>query len=766
MAQAKQLVLMSETELNSRAPRGFPVGCPTLDVAASWDSNSKNLFVYRPPGQVISKMHQLGVHGEAAPEAVAVTWSPDGQFLAVGWSDGVVRLMRLENNKVAHRIPVCQGTDAQITYIGWTGSNLPKKTFMSTAGLLASGTTASDAVLEANELPVDLPQALTFLEIDSALPKLSPLPSGSAGSDEDANVFTLRAGVDLLFQPHKQEDHDTVNVLVVGSSDGSVQLSIHDSFVVETFQRPAMGTSGASRLIHHASHHDISTHALILADNAIEPREVQLLPMDLPFISSSPINLSLLASKLTTLQKLLRYLKQAQLHMQVEWRNARELPARFLRAIRADLEGMQRGPRGIVPALYHVVVTGHCHEPVREWLADTLAERGHKRWEKAVVSGLENLRSLVHENFLPALERCALIFSRLRGLAQFHDDRDDIGFSVSQIKRVLDIIGCLHLIGHKILTHVMDELEHFAVFSAWLRFQIEVLAAGAGRSEELTEKEATMDTSKVLTYIEKYLTESPLDMFFDEIASKDCTADWDHCEDGPSLLQMLDTQLKKREDGQPSMRALPHVDFLVNYMTTWCGRIFQSVAESTKRSVRFGKPITLSVEGAPIAKMDVRVSKGGKGAFIYTALACKDSDNKIYILRVEMDIVNGISRNLPATGCCVDLANCQLIDAKFLNDQTLVVLCKQQDLPSSIVLIPVQSGKLPFIPWDDARLQDVNIVSTEGFVKHAIPGQQSTRCVRMELHDKSEAKGDIPERICFLSSNHTTWRTFSMGAVP
>ncbi|RCI13888.1 hypothetical protein L249_7962 [Ophiocordyceps polyrhachis-furcata BCC 54312] len=762
MAQVKQLVLLSETELNSRAPRGFPVGCPTLDVASSWDSNSKSLFVYRPPGQVISKMHLLRAHGEAALEAVAVTWSPDGQFLAVGWSDGVVRLMRLENNKVAHRIPVCQGTDAQITYIGWTGSNLPKKT---SAGILPGGTLASDAAVEADGLPADLPQALTFLEIDSALPKLSPLPSGSAGSDEDANVFTLRAGVDLLFQPPNQEDHDTVNVLVVGSSDGSVQLNIHDSFVVGTFQHPVLGTSSASRLIHHASHPDVSTHALVLADDATEPREIQLLPMDLPFISSSPINLSLLASKLTTLQKLLRYLKEAQLHMQVEWRNARELPARFLRAIRGDLEGMQRGPRSIVPALYHVVVTGHCHEPVREWLADTLAERGHKRWEKAVVSGLENLRSLVHENFLPALERCALIFSRLRGLAQFHDDRDDIGFSVSQIKRVLDIIGCLHLVGHKVLAHVMDELEHFAVFSAWLRFQIEILAAGAGRSEELTEKEATMDTSKVLTYIEKYLTESPLDMFFDDISTKDCAADWNYCEDGPSLLQMLDSQLKKREEGQPSMRALPHVHFLVNYMTNWCGRIFQSVAESMKRSVRFGKPITLSM-GAPITKMDVRVSKDGEGAFIYTALACKDRENKVYILRVEMDIVNGISRNLPAMGCCVDLATCQLIDAKFLNDKTLVVLCKQQDLPPSIMLIPVQSGKLPFAPWDDGRLKDVGIVPTDGFVKQAIPGQQSTRCVRMELHDRSEAKGDIPERICFLSSNHTTWRTFSTGATP
>jgi anaphase-promoting complex subunit 4 len=97
--------------------------------------------------------------------------------------------------------------------------------------------------------------------------------------------------------------------------------------------------------------------------------------MDLPFINSSPINISLLASKLTSLQKLLRYLKQTQLHMQVEWNNTKELPRRFLRSVQGDLESMEKGPTDIVSALYHTALTGHVHEPVREWLVESLAER-------------------------------------------------------------------------------------------------------------------------------------------------------------------------------------------------------------------------------------------------------------------------------------------------------------------------------------------------------------------------------------------------------
>ena len=135
------------------------------------------------------------------------------------------------------------------------------------------------------------------------------------------------------------------------------------------------------------------------------------------------------------------------------------------------------------------------------------------------MSGLENLRSLVHENFLPALERCSVILSRLRGLALFHKQRDDIGFSAAQVSRAMDIIACLTLVGHKILTHAMDELEHFAAFSAWLRFQIDRLASPA--NDDLTEKEATMDSGRVLTYIERYLTDSPLSLFFDDVSKDD-----------------------------------------------------------------------------------------------------------------------------------------------------------------------------------------------------------------------------------------------------
>jgi anaphase-promoting complex subunit 4 len=301
-----------------------------------------------------------------------------------------------ENNKAAHHIDVCSSTDARITHIGWACSNLAKVSASSLSARLKKDFNNEWEGIDGTSDPDELPRQITFLDIESALPKISPLPSASAGAgsvfiaiarsilatfdinelrSEDATVFTQRTSIEFLFQNVRPKDYDQVNVMIVGTNDSKIQLSIYDSFVIGSFQCPSWDASVSSQLIGHTSHPRVPTHSLIVAEKSTDSEEIYLVPMDIPFLSSSPINLSLLASKLTTLQKLLRYLRQTQLHMKVEWKNTRELPNRFLRSIQGDLEGADTGPRSIVSALYHTVVTGHAYEPVREWLVESLAER-------------------------------------------------------------------------------------------------------------------------------------------------------------------------------------------------------------------------------------------------------------------------------------------------------------------------------------------------------------------------------------------------------
>lgn len=230
--------------------------------------------------------------------------------------------------------------------------------------------------------------------------------------------------------------------------------------------------------------------------------------------------------------------------------------------------------------------------------------QGHKRWDKAVVSGLENLRSLVHENFLPALERIAVILSRLLGIARFHESEDDIGFTSVQIAKVMDIVSCMMLVGNKILLLVMEELDLFHSFSSWLRYEIDHLASSSA-SDELTEKEATMEHAKILTYIQQYMPASPLRFYLDKVSKDDLTRDSHLAEDTSSMLDVLDKQIKKQEDGKPGTSVIPQVEFLGEIILNKANVVFEGIAEAEKRNVRFGQATI--IEPQNISKIDVKM---------------------------------------------------------------------------------------------------------------------------------------------------------------
>lgn len=185
-------------------------------------------------------------------------------------------------------------------------------------------------------------------------------------------MFCSRSSLDDLFRPFDPKDNNAVDVMVVGTTEGNIHLSIYDSFMIGSFRSPmALPSGDTCQLISHASDKHCSTHAMLLKPSAAD--DIYLVPMDLRFISASSDYLSLLASRSTALSNLLRYIEQVQHLMVAEWKATQDLPNRFLRNINETLG--ENGNRDIVQALYHSVATGHTFPAVREWLVDEVAER-------------------------------------------------------------------------------------------------------------------------------------------------------------------------------------------------------------------------------------------------------------------------------------------------------------------------------------------------------------------------------------------------------
>lgn len=185
------------------------------------------------------------------------------------------------------------------------------------------------------------------------------------------DIFNSRVSLDALFKPLSTDSATSVDVLIVGHEDGTIDLSMSEDFSIGNFNlHDADPTLSDSRPLLHSSHPRSTTHALLVS-NGLE--ELHVVPFDLRPISSAGRYLSLLASKVTELHNLLGYLHQVQEHISSEIRTSQDLPSRFMRNIDETLR--EKSDCTWVQAAYHLVVTGQCCPEAKEWLVNELGER-------------------------------------------------------------------------------------------------------------------------------------------------------------------------------------------------------------------------------------------------------------------------------------------------------------------------------------------------------------------------------------------------------
>ncbi|KAL1891134.1 hypothetical protein Cpir12675_005103 [Ceratocystis pirilliformis] len=750
MSVSQKLRLYSETTYECPSPRDFPSICPTLDISATLDGSGKNVLVYRPNGEQVCKMQQGARFGGSI--VTATRWKPNGQFIAVAWEDGIVRLMNLETSKSAHNIQVLpKDSKEEIQYLAWATTRI---------SLGHKDKDTKKAVHKdssAEETVANLPRQIMFLETDISLPKLSPLPTTSAGSGEDSLVFTLRSGMDFMFQPFDPQDADSISIMLSGLSDGKVHLSINDSLPISSFSYPPGSALGSRQLTHHASHPLITTHTLFFK-NCDDSTTIEMVPFDMQFIESSSINLSLLASKLTTLHKLLRYIRQTTLHIHVEYNNARDLHTRFLNSVKQSLQEDRRGQHDVVTAFYHSTLTGNIPRKMKEWLVDSMGDRqGLKRWAKAAIGGLKGIRTLVQQYLIPALERMVIILSRLKGLAQFYNDNDDVGLSVPEIENLIGVVSCLLLVANRIMIFTMEELACFTMFNTWITVTLDKLLSPS-TTNEITEKEVSIQYQKVLLYIVEYLEESPIKHHVNTDAGDETFDDILLCRSsGQSMIDVLTNILEQENvlgDTITEDRKVAHLGHLVGMLDRSIRRVLDSVAAAQERGVRFGETVRMDL-GDTLSKMDSRmVAHDRKGSITYTALTTKNDTHKIIFYRTSLTITNGISSTPETQTSTLSLDPGRVIDMKFLNDNVLLALIDpQNNAPCAIYIITLDA-----LVWDQSLSSNTSHID----IPPPLPLPTDFVPAAMEVFEASSVRNQLPARVCLLSENRVTWKTFAL----
>ncbi len=199
---------------------------------------------------------------------------------------------------------------------------------------------------------------------------------------------------------------------------------------------------------------------------------------------------------------------------------------------------------------------------------------------------------MAHENLLPSLERFTVILSRLRGFSKFLVSNVNFGLSTQDLDNMLDTVNCLQLVAHRILITAGTELRQFQAFSGWLRHEIDTQTTDAS-SVESTEKDTNIDHASALEYIQGPMMHSRLIDFLNLEEQEEQPLQWNLAAEGSSLLELYKREHHNAIKGNVSGKRLSGLGKLIAHLESQSETVFNRIAETQRRNVRFGAPVSL-----------------------------------------------------------------------------------------------------------------------------------------------------------------------------
>ncbi|KAL6707472.1 hypothetical protein ACN47E_004042 [Coniothyrium glycines] len=732
MDKTRQLLEQAEKILLHPIHPHLIAYCPTMDLIAVV-TDEENLDVYRINGQ-----RAFGLKRKSEDVTVdALQWEFNGKSIAVSWSDGSTDLVSAETGKVTHKdvmLPstavegnlVDDETPARVKCMGWglnfidvdavkrrTGLKPPKTNGAESTQVdgfgnpttedwdaFKDGTTLEDFLqrqpdLQTLDIAPDLPDQLAMMDMEAVLPRLPAIPLPPAlpfmrVQQATSGGFSSQAEVDSLLHSHHLKDHNSVDMFIRCSDRGTVHPSIYDSLETVNIQLPSAWDVDSTSLLH-TSHPYSCTHSLLMSiTSASAPRRQQIafVPLTLNFIPSAGIYLHLIASKTSQLQNLLLYITQTLQRVRTFFKQSTDLPSKFMLNISETLS--EKGQGELTTNLFHIACTGNSSPTMREWLVDELAEAGHKRWDNAVTTNLNTLLALVHENLIPALDRCSIVISRLRGLAKFHDTEWIFSGPISEFSALLETLKNMRLLAHTLLLYGSEEKRQFHQFSKWLRFTIDFEATepeSQSRSE-MENRDPGVDIAMVLEYIRYGLTKSDLTPFLQQGESDKETRSY---EDTKKAIEVLKEGGKYKEDALC-------LESVCSGLKDGVQGLLKQVSKWQENNILMNGGVVLdNIARDEELGVDMRMvfEPSSNTLSTYTALVLPSTPSRLAIHRItHTPSITTLQKDIHAYALCtLDFSTTltttttppqpTILDAKFADDSALLVLVTYPSPPAA-----------------------------------------------------------------------------------
>jgi anaphase-promoting complex subunit 4 len=780
--------------------------CPTMDLIALV-TDEETLDVYRINGQRAFGLKRKNTHSNID----AICWEFNGQAIAVAWSDGLTDILSAETGKVIHpNIPaptvgsgpgdadrevglVCMGWGLNFIDVGAVKRRTGLKNKSNGNATIDFGdentddwdafkddTTIEDFLqrqpdLQALDVAPDLPDQLAMMDVESLLPKLPAIPLPPAtpfrmpGQQVDTGAFSSQAQVDSLLHSHHGKDHNSVDMFIRCTNAGTVHPSIYDSLETVNIRLPPDWGIRQSRPLLHTSHPYSCSHGLLTEIQLQGQSKLALVPLTLSFIPSAGIYLHLISSKTSQLQNLLQYIQQCLQRIRTFFKHSQDLPSKFMMNISETLE--EKGQGDLVQNLYHLACTGNCPALLREWLVDELQEAGHKRWDNTVVSSYTTVLQLIHENLLPALDRCSIVLSRLRGLAQYYDSGWIFNTPVSEFSATLELLKNLRLLAQTSLLYGNEEKRQFQSFSKWLRYEIDFEATEPDSQSraEMESRDPGVDIGMVLGYIRFGLVTSDLAPYLRPEAQLSETqkgASAPSYDETRKAIDLLKEQASYKEEALCLEHVFTHFNTnctkLFQQISSWqesnismdCGVILEDNLPSTKEGeqlvidlrmvfevsagffasqghtsvlgeyndciISSAMEANLSIESMNQILSELTLSEAAQSEMIsmYVLYSSPGQKSELHAHRLtHTPTINDLPKSLQAyAATTLNFAGATIIDAKFADDKSLLVLLQMQNEDKTCLIL-----SLPYTSASSSTPITYSTLPSTSYQNHLLP---------------------------------------------
>ncbi|KAK9322186.1 anaphase-promoting complex, cyclosome, subunit 4-domain-containing protein [Lipomyces orientalis] len=462
--------ILSEKTLQGPAQVDLFTWCPRMDLL-TFSPDPASIWLYRMSGQLVWKMSLK----DSKTAISALAWRPDGKMLALGCSDGMIRVCDVNNGRIVHQI----ATRSSISCVNWVAED-------------------NSSIQSRNSAPFD---NILNIDITANLPKLSALPTAFAPDSIFASKVVLDSMINSSFM---SEESSMIDILVNGERDNRIFFNIFGHFSIANIACP----SPLEKLtpLCHASSPDLSFHAFIAES---QDHALFMLPLRVHFIRRFGNDLAHISSASTKVQALLIYISDVMGAVAAEWKNMESSLVRPMKSLEATL--VTEKDSDVVLSLLETLILGIPTDAIKTWITNYLSDRAVRSWRKASSSAYENIRKLLLENLIPACERVVVLITRVRGLARWRERGVHLGLNPDSYTHIVDALTLIMGKAHRLIWDLNKEYDHFKPFIQWIKFILDDVTNHNATAED---PDSPIETAKVATYITDYLNNSTMANYF------------------------------------------------------------------------------------------------------------------------------------------------------------------------------------------------------------------------------------------------------------